>query len=163
MQSHSRAFLTPDGYAKVQELKGGAASSVLQAFLVCRFTPQLDHLFDNVFQPVGDSLGCVVRRIKDIHHIDRIDDRICEEIRRSRIVIVDLTEQNFNVAFEAGYALALNKAIVWTKRREVEEAVMPFDVYTYNCLEWEAEHLDQFSEALKFRIIAALHKADRLT
>jgi hypothetical protein len=45
-QSPSRAFITPEGYAKVQELKTGATATVLQAFLVCRFIPQLDDLFD---------------------------------------------------------------------------------------------------------------------
>jgi hypothetical protein len=161
-QSPSRAFITPKGYAKVQELRTGATPTVLQAFFVCRFIPQLDELFDRVFQPIGADLGCTIRRIKDIHHIDKIDDRICEEIRRSRIVLVDLTAQNFNVAFEAGYALALNKPIVWTKRKEAGDAVMPFDIYTYNCLEWEVDKIDEFKEGLRFRILAALQKADRM-
>lgn len=160
-QSPSRAFVTPEGYAKVAELKRGASPSVLQAFFVCRFIPELDELFDKIFQPVGASLNCAIRRIKDIHHIDKIDDRICEEIRRSRVVLVDLTEQNFNVAFEAGYALALNKPIVWTKRKEVGVPVMPFDIYTYNCLEWQRDQLDEFRENLRFRLLAALQKAER--
>jgi hypothetical protein len=161
-QSSSRAFVTPKGYARISALTRGVAATVSQAFLVCRFIPELDDLFERVFRPIGVDLGCTVQRIKDIHHIDKIDDRICEEIRRSRIVLVDLTEQNFNVAFEAGYALALHKPIVWTKRKGASgEGVMPFDIYTYNCLEWETDKIDEFRGNLKYRVLAALQKAER--
>lgn len=160
-QSSSRAFLTPDGYSTISQLKSGRSETLAQAFLVCRFIPQLDDLFDKAYHPIGTELGCAIQRIKDIHHIDKIDDRICEEIRRSRIVIVDLTEQTFNVAFEAGYALALNKPVVWTKRKDAGSPVMPFDIYTYNCLEWESDKIDAFKDALRLRVLAALQKADR--
>jgi hypothetical protein len=161
MGESSRAFLTPEGYVKLRELKSGD-TAVSQGFMVCRFIPEVDELFDRVVRPLGGELGCTVRRIKDIHHIDKIDDRICAEIRRSRIVLVDLTENNFNVGFEAGYALALNKPIVWTKREEARDAPpMPFDIYAYNCLQWHPEKTDEFRDALRFRIVAALQRADR--
>jgi hypothetical protein len=75
------------------------------------------------------------------------------------VVLVDLTEQNFNVAFEAGYALALNKPIVWMKKKEPDGLKMPFDIYTYNCLEWDPSNLESFRQDLKFRLLAALQKA----
>lgn len=161
MGSHTRAFVTPEGYARVENLKAGADETSRQAFFVCRFIPELDELFEAVIKPLGVELNCAVQRIKDIHHIDKIDDRICQEIRRSQVVLVDLTEQNFNVAFEAGYALALNKPIVWTTKRTPEGVRMPFDIYTYNCLEWDSSDLVNFREALKFRLMAALQKGAR--
>lgn len=154
----TRAFITPDGYAKIDELRSGSQDRVQQAFLVCRFTDLMDGIYADVYQAVGNELKCPIQRIKDIHHVDKIDDRICEEIRRASIIVVDLTDENFNIAFEAGFALALNKPIVWTKQKEAGGVKMPFDIYTHNCLEWSLNNLDQFRQDLKFRLLAALQK-----
>jgi hypothetical protein len=158
---NSRVFLTPDGYSKIDELRAGSQLLFQQAFLVCRFTPEMDEMYTSTYEPTGNALKCPIQRIKDVHHVDKIDDRICEEIRRATVVVVDLTDQNFNVAFEAGFALALNKPIVWTKRKEAGGVKMPFDIYTHNCLEWDPTNLEQFREDLKFRLIAALQKSPR--
>jgi hypothetical protein len=155
----TRVFITPDGYGKIDELRSGSQDKVQQAFLVCRFTDAMERFYADVYAPVGDELKCPIRRIKDIHHVDKIDDRICEEIRRASIIVVDLTDENFNIAFEAGFALALNKPIVWTKQKEAGGVKMPFDIYTHNCLEWDTNNLDQFRQDLKFRLLAALQKA----
>lgn len=158
----TRVFITPDGYAKIDELRLGTQDQAQQAFLVCRFTGELDGIYTDVYKSVDDELKCPIRRIKDIHHVDKIDDRICEEIRRASVIVVDLTDQNFNVAFEAGFALALNKPIVWTKQKEAGGVNMPFDIYTHNCLEWDTNNLDQFRQYLKFRLLAALQKASNM-
>lgn len=156
---NTRVFITPDGYSQIDDLRSGSQDQAQQAFLVCRFTNVMDRFYTDVYGPVGDELKCPIRRIKDIHHVDKIDDRICEEIRRSSIIVVDLTDENFNIAFEAGFALALNKPIVWTKQKEAGGVKMPFDIYTHNCLEWDANNLEQFRQDLKFRLLAALQKA----
>ncbi len=106
-------------------------------------------------------MGCPVRRVKDIHHVDKIDDRICAEIQGATIVLVDLIDDNFNVGFEAGYALALGKAVVWAKKKGTTGLQMPFDIYTYNCIEWEAADHASFREILGYRMRAALEKASR--
>jgi len=161
MRAGSRVFLTPAGYSAADARRVGASTTGASAFFICRFIDELDALYVNIVEPLGQELELPIKRIKDIHHIDKIDDRICQEIRESQIVLVDLTEQNFNVAFEAGYALALEKPIVWTKKREGGSIDMPFDIYTYNCLQWDPENLDEFRESLKYRIRAALNKAKR--
>ena len=156
---NTRVFLTPDAYTKVDELRSGSQTQFQQAFLICRFTEEIDGIYDEVYKLLGDELKCPIQRIKDIHHVDKIDDRICEEIRRANIVVVDLTDENFNVAFEAGFALALNKPIVWVKRKEAGGVKLRFDIYTHNCLEWEPTNLAQFRQDLKFRLLAALQKS----
>jgi hypothetical protein len=158
----TRIFLTPEGYSKIDQLRAGTQLPFQQAFLVCRFTPELDEIYASVYEPTGNALKCAIQRIKDVHHVDKIDDRICEEIRRATVVVVDLTDENFNVAFEAGFALALDKPIIWTKKKEPGGVKMPFDIYTHNCLEWDPQNLEQFREDLKFRFIAALQKSSRI-
>jgi hypothetical protein len=155
----SRIYITPEGYTAIDTVTSGTEPILRQVFFVCRFIPELDTLHEEFVKAVGAEIGCQIQRIKDIPHVDRIDDRICQEIRRSTVILVDLTEQNFNVAFEAGYALALNKPIVWIKRKEPDGLKMPFDIYTYNCLEWDPHNREGFRQDLKFRLLAALQKA----
>ena len=153
--------LTPEGYATVSEMRSGEDRRASQAFFVCRFIPEIDMLFNQVVRPVGRELGCPILRIKDIHHNDKIDDRICQEIQRSTVVLVDLTKENFNVGFEAGYAIALGKPIVWMRKAVRSTIKMPFDISTYNCLGWEHDKLEVCRENLKHRMITALQLAQR--
>jgi hypothetical protein len=49
------------------------------------------------------------------------------------------TDHNFNLAFEAGYALALNKPIVWTQKNDGKEFRLPFDIQSQNILLWHPD------------------------
>lgn len=159
MGEETRVFVTPSGYTHAEFLATGAVQGARRAFVVCRFIDEIDLLFEAAIKPLETAVGIPICRIKDIHHVDRIDDRICKEIRESTIVIVDLTEQNFNVAFEAGYAVALNKPIVWITKKTDEGIKLPFDIHTYNCLDWDPADLQSFTDKLKYRIEAALNIA----
>jgi len=162
-QSGHYVTISPQGYMRVEELRSGVPSRARTAFLVCRFIDDLDTLYNRVYKPVGDldDVRCPIFRVKDIHHVDKIDDRIVHEINEATIVVVDLTEQNFNVAFEAGYALALKKPVVWTMRGPLPQR-LPFDIQSHNILAYELDKLDEFREALKYRVLAALEKAKAL-
>ena len=154
-------FISPEGYAVADQVRRGGRQEVRRAFMICRFNEVLDAIFDSCYKPVGDyaDVRCPVHRVKDVHHVDRIDDKIVRMIEEATIVVVDLTEQNFNVAFEAGYALALKKPIVWTIREEAGDFRPPFDIQSENILRWHSDKLDEFREALRFRMLAALDKA----
>lgn len=75
-----------------------------------------------------------------VEHVDRIDDRILFEIKKSRFLVADLTQQKRGVYFETGYALALGIPVIWTcKSTEVSE--LHFDISHYNHLLW-SDHTD---------------------
>ncbi len=154
-------YITPKGYAVADQVRLGERREVRRAFLVCRFTDVMDDMFVTCYKPTGEhpDVGCPIQRVKDVHHVDRIDDKIVHMIEEATIVVVDLTEQNFNVAFEAGYALALGKPIVWTMREDAGDFRPPFDIQSHNILRWHPDRLDEFREALRYRMIAALDKA----
>lgn len=155
--------ITPKGYAIVEKLRKGDPFLTRKAFLVCRFIPEIHSLYANVYKPVGDSIEvqCPILRVMDIHHVDKIDDRIVHEIQEATVIVVDLTDtrkHGFNVAFEAGYALALGKPIVWTIKAPFPKKI-PFDIQSHNILVYDPNKLDEFSEQLKYRLLAALEKA----
>lgn len=151
--------ITPEGYYLLEKLKSGDMSLTRSGFLVCRFIKELDDLYDDVYKPVGDSteVMCPIRRVMDIHHVDKIDDRIMLEINQATVVVVDLTKRNFNVAFEAGYALALGKPIIWTVKAPIPRK-LPFDIQSHNVLSYDLTDKDKFRERLTYRILAALEK-----
>ena len=46
-------------------------------------------------------------RVDDDPHVGRIDAKIMTEIKNSRFIVADVTDQRPGVYFEAGYALGL--------------------------------------------------------
>lgn len=158
-------FLKPKAYIMADSPSFGYGSGAPTTFLICRFSPDLDHIYDNVYSHLEhrEDVKCLIRRVKDIEHIERIDDRIMLEIERSTTILVDLTDalDNFNVAMEAGYALALGKPIVWAKRDDGGELRLPFDVQSQNLLLWkrEGEGYDDYEDRLAARMRVALDAA----
>lgn len=151
--------ITPKGYLLIDRLRAGDPSLTRKAFLVCRFNDENNSLYDQVYKVVGEDsqLNCPILRVKDINHVDEINDRIFQEIKEATIVIVDLTDCNFNIGFEAGIALALNKPIVWTLKAPWPEH-LPFDIQSHNILKY-TDDLEEFKTDLRYRTQAALDKA----
>lgn len=71
-------------------------------------------------------------RVDREHFTQRISDQIWQDIDRSKIVIVDLTEDSPNCYFEAGYALARRIPIIYQRLvAPGYEERFPFHVQPY--------------------------------
>src|SRR5437870_1495719 len=57
--------------------------------------------------------------VKDIPHNEKICDKIIAEIRTCQFLIADVTKASANVYFEAGFAMGLNRPVIWTCKDEV--------------------------------------------
>ena len=158
----AKVFLTPEGYSMVDAMRQGDADVTRKAFLVCRFNDEMDAFVPATYHVVGlDSrVNCPISRVKDVHHVERVDDRILRMIEEATIIVVDLTDENFNLGLEAGYALALGKSIVWARKKVVPFKPLPFDIQSQNLMEWEEDKLEEFREMLVFRMLAALDAAE---
>ena len=92
-------------------------------------------------------------------HINKIDDEIIAEIRRSRFVVADFTHGDTGarggVYYEAGFAHGLNIPVIFTCRKDVLEDIH-FDTRQYNHIPWEPEKLVEFRKALADRISAVI-------
>jgi nucleoside 2-deoxyribosyltransferase len=60
---------------------------------------------------------------------------ILGEIRRAQLVIADVTLQRQGVYFEAGFALALGRIVIWACRQD-EIARVHFDTRQYSHVVW---------------------------
>lgn len=77
--------------------------------------------FDARFAAIEKLLGrydAVAIRIDKEHTLDELVKRIKEEIEKSSFVIADLTEERPSCYFEAGYAEALRKPIIFVASKE---------------------------------------------
>jgi hypothetical protein len=89
--------------------------------------------------------------------VNKIDDEIIAEIRRSRFVVADFTSEpekpRGGVYFEAGFAQGLNTPVIWTCREDMLGSVH-FDTRQFNHIAWTSPQ--DLRAKLKNRIGAVL-------
>lgn len=85
------------------------------------------------------------------HHLNRIDDEIVVQIRRSRFLVADLTGCRGGVYFEAGFAMGLGLPVIWTCK-ETSQRKLHFDVNHFPFLWWNPNKCAEFRKALALRI-----------
>ena len=86
-------------------------------FVVMSFSGNaiLETYFTEAVRPTLEKLGLECRRVDQESFTGRISDRIRDGIASSTVVLVDFTEDRPNCYFEAGYAEALGKPIVYQR------------------------------------------------
>ncbi len=72
-----------------------------------------------------------------LEHNEKIDDRMIAEIRRSGLLVADLTGHRQNVYFEAGFAMGLGIPVIYTCREdEASDDKVQFDTRQYKYIPW---------------------------
>jgi hypothetical protein len=129
------ACLTSEGWRRVEALRGSARRGK-QAFVAMCFDKQLDQAYAEGIKPALIECGYEPLRIDKKIFNGKICDHIVMEIRRSGLLVADMTMHRQGVYFEAGFAMGLGIPIVWTCRHdEIEKA--HFDTRQYSHLPWE--------------------------
>jgi hypothetical protein len=138
--------ITAKGFERMEALESGAAPT-RQAFVAMWFDPTMDDAFTHGFEPAIREAGYDARKINQKEHINKVDDEIIAEIRRSRFVIADFTSgttiidgkpvaiSRGGVYYEAGFAQGLNVPVIWTCRKDCIELIH-FDTRQYNHIVW---------------------------
>jgi nucleoside 2-deoxyribosyltransferase len=99
--------------------------------------------------------GFDLRRLTDRQRAGLIDDRLRVEIRRSRFLLCELTEDNRGAYWEAGFAEGLGRPVIYTCRKDYHPNVH-FDTNHYLTVLWEPGKLDEAATELKAVIRATL-------
>ena len=145
----------PKGYEQVSAAAVEIESD--QAFVAMWFDDSMFEAYELGIEKAIRTSGYRPMRIDRKEHINKIDDEIIAEIRRSRFLIADFTSQPTNprggVYFEAGFALALGKPVIWTCRQDLIEHIH-FDTRQFNHIVWT--NPSELSERLTNRIGAVL-------
>jgi hypothetical protein len=125
------------------------AEPLEQMFVVMKFDdPYLNSAYEGVIKPAGESFGYRVLRVDEIQDSGLILTQVLEHISRSKLVFVELSGERPNCYYEAGYAQALGKEIIFSIR---QEEPLHFDLAGYRFIQWqtEAELRSKLTERLR--------------
>ena len=132
--------ITINGYKHLEGLKNANPNSD-QTFVAMWFDDSMNDAWENGFEPAIVDAGYKPLRIDRKEHINKIDDEIIAEIRRSRFVVADFTskpkEARGGVYYEAGFAHGLNIPVIYTCSEDCLGDVH-FDTRQFNHLTWNA-------------------------
>ena len=151
--------VTVRGFAKAEELASKQTAST-QGFVAMWFTPDLHVVYDNGFAKGIEDAGYIPFRIDRSEHVEKIDDEIVAQIKRSRFLVADFTGHRGGVYFEAGFARGREMPVVWTCRKD-DLANLHFDIRQFNCIGWETP--EDLARRLQNRIEAVIGRGPRST
>ena len=148
--------LTVDGYAHLEELEHQDTGSS-QAFVAMWFDGVMKDTQERGILPAIREAGYNPILIDRKEHVNKIDDEIIAEIRRSRFVVADFMHGDDGarggVYYEAGFAHGLGIPVIFTCREDVFEKVH-FDTRQYNHIVWETP--EELRSSLANRIAAVV-------
>jgi hypothetical protein len=126
--------LSVPGLLAVENMSLTATDS-LQGFVAMDFASSMRDAWVNGFDPAIRAAGFRPMRIDAKDYIGGITDEIISEIRQSRFIVADYTNQKSGVYFEAGFALGLGLTVIPTCREDHIEK-LHFDIRHLNTLAW---------------------------
>ncbi len=131
-------------------MKGDSASKY--AFFARQFgNPELDEACDKSLYSAVKATGYELRPATQ--RAGLIDAIIEDEIRRCRFVIADLSDDNQNAYWEAGFAEGLGKPVIYICKAIDKNAGSPkktkFDTDHRHTVWWDLSSLDETAKNLK--------------
>jgi hypothetical protein len=153
---NSKARITLKGWRRLEDIRLRIVPSV-QGFVAMWFNSSMEPAYREGFEPAIHDSGYSPLRIDRKEHINKVDDEIIAEIRRSRFVVADFTSERDKprggVYFEAGFAMGLNIPVFWTCRSDLIDQVH-FDTRQFNHITWDDPA--SLKKSLRNRIEAVL-------
>jgi hypothetical protein len=125
--------VTMPSWERLEQIRQSGHSST-RCFVAMWFDESMREIYDNAIEPAISDAGYEALRIDRHEHINRIDDEIIGQIKRSRFMVADFTGQRYGVYFEAGLMLGLGRSVIWMCRKEELSAGggLHFDVRQFN-------------------------------
>lgn len=146
------------GYMRLEELEKTNVQSD-QAFVAMWFDNTMNDAFKEGIKKGIELAGYRAVRIDGVEHNNKIDDEIIAEIRRSRFLVADFTQEEGNarggVYYEAGFAHGLNIPVIFTCREDAIDYVH-FDTRQHNHILWEDKKVNDLAKRLAQRISATI-------
>ena len=150
-----KGIVTVHGFAKTAE--NISAADLSQAFVAMWFGPEMNDAYGQGLAPAIKEAGFNPLRIDHKLDVEKIDDAIIAEIRRSRFLVADFTHGGNGVRggvyFEAGFAMGLGIPVFYTCRSDMVTK-LHFDTRQYAHIVWSNPEDLKFD--LRDRILARI-------
>lgn len=147
-----RVVITANGWEYIENNKTDTTSKS-QGFVAMSFDETMMPVYENAIEPAIKSAGYRPYRVDSIPHLERIDAKIIAEIKNSRFVVSEVTQQKAGVYYEAGFAHGLGIPVIWCVKRSDLKNVH-FDTRQYSHIVWEKE--SELEEQLSDFIFATI-------
>jgi hypothetical protein len=148
--------LTAKGWSHLEE---AAVERREQAFVAMWFNTEMAPTYAEAIKPAIEAAGYRPFRVDQSDSLNKIDDEILKQIRRSRFLVADFTGQRQSVYYEVGFAHGLDLPVFFTIRKEGTEEKngideVHFDTRQYPFIIW-ADH-EELKQQLTTKIEAKL-------
>lgn len=102
--------------------------------------------------------GCnlVIRRADDHTTDSRLAENVTNNINDCEIAIIDVTNENRNVIFEFGYAIACHKNFIPITQSKVSD--LASDIKNYIYLQYESNNLEEFMSRLRLKLMTEINR-----
>ena len=151
----SAGNVTVEGYSYIAERAINVDSS--QAFVAMWFDDEMDDAYEQGIRKGIEVAGYAPMRIDRKPDVNKIDDEIIAEIRRSRFLVADFTHgkdgARGGVYFEAGFAYGLGLDVIYSCRKDMVDQ-LHFDTRQYYHIVWETP--EELRDSLAQRIEALI-------
>jgi hypothetical protein len=134
VQNRRRYRATVEGWDWATPLGGAGLTGV--AFVAMWFDPSMDGAYEAIKAAVEVDCGLKALRVDRIQHNEQITNRILADIRSAQFTIADVTGQRQGVYFEAGFALGLNRPVIWCCRED-QIGEVHFDTRQFSHVVWK--------------------------
>ena len=118
-------MITVLGYQHAAEQS--ANKDLSQCFVAMWFDESMKQAYEEGIEKAVEACGYKPLRIDQKQHLNKIDDEIIAEIRRSRFVVADFTHDatkgvRGGVYYEAGFAHALGLPVIFSCKKDQEKS-----------------------------------------
>jgi nucleoside 2-deoxyribosyltransferase len=133
----------------------GTSAMKQQCFVIQPFDRSIyDKRYRDVLEPAVRAAGLNPYRVDEDPDASIPIEKIEFGIKESAAVLADISENNPNVWFEVGFAIAAGKDVVFICSDE-RETPFPFDVQHRNIIKYETNSSSDFTELHK-KVVARL-------
>jgi hypothetical protein len=116
-------YVLTEGWNRLAPGPGGKPG---ECFIAMSFDPSLAEAYERgIYAALKTDCHLDTNRVDRKPHNERIDDKIIVGIRSAEFIVADVTGERPNLYFEAGFAMALGRPVIWTGQRGTK---LHFDV-----------------------------------
>jgi nucleoside 2-deoxyribosyltransferase len=116
----NKLSITYKGWSRIEELIR-ERTSINQGFIAMSFAEESKPQSEAIKQAI-DACGYSALRMDEMEHNNQIVPELFFQIERSKFLVIDVTVPNYGAYYEAGYALALKKAVIVCCSKEKHDA-----------------------------------------
>jgi hypothetical protein len=146
--------LTVPGFSEIESTLRNHSQSK-KVFIACKFKTTYQDKLVKVIKAACTSCGFEANLVSDERHNNNISNKIISDIKQSKFIIADFTNQNNGVYFEAGYAMGMSKEVIrLIDERQKDE--LHFDISQFSYIPWENGKWEELKEDLIDQIKATI-------